>query len=57
MMLMPVHDELVLEVPVNEIESVKQMVVETMIQAGYEVLGGQIPVEVEAAIGEVWGKG
>ena len=57
MMMMPVHDELVLEVPVNEIESVKQMVVETMIQAGYEVLGGQIPVEVEAAIGEVWGKG
>jgi len=57
MMLMPVHDELVLEVPANEIEVIKRTVVETMIRAADEVLGGQIPVEVETVEGEVWGKG
>jgi DNA polymerase-1 len=57
MLLMPVHDELVLEVPASEIEIVKRTVVETMIQSGNEVLGGQIPVEVESVIGEAWEKG
>jgi DNA polymerase-1 len=56
MMLMPVHDELVLEVPANEIDDVKRTVVETMIRAGEEVLGGLVPVEVEPVVGEVWGK-
>jgi DNA polymerase I-like protein with 3'-5' exonuclease and polymerase domains len=56
MMLMPVHDELVLEVPANDIEGVKRIVVETMARAANEVLGGLIPVEVEAVVGDVWGK-
>jgi DNA polymerase-1 len=56
MMLMPVHDELVFEVPANAIEEVKRAVVETMTRAADVVLGGTIPVEVEAVVGETWGK-
>ena len=56
MMLMPVHDELVLEVPASEVEEVRRIVVETMVRAADEVLGGKIPVEVEVTVGEVWGK-
>jgi DNA polymerase-1 len=56
MMLMPVHDELVFEAPGNAIEEVKRAVVETMIRAADTVLGGEIPIEVETAIGETWRK-
>jgi hypothetical protein len=56
MMLIPVHDEVVFEVPANEIDEVQRRVVETMTRAAEEVLGGQIPVEVETAVGESWGK-
>jgi DNA polymerase-1 len=56
MMLMPVHDELVLQVPANDIEDVKRTVVATMVRAAAEVLGGFIPVEVEPVVGDVWGK-
>ena len=47
MMLMPVHDELVFEVPANEVDKVQRRVVEAMTRAAEEALGGQIPVEVE----------
>jgi DNA polymerase I-like protein with 3'-5' exonuclease and polymerase domains len=53
---MPVHDELVFEAPGNAIEEVKRAVVETMIRAADTVLGGEIPIEVETAIGETWRK-
>jgi len=56
MLLMPVHDELVFEVPANEIDGVRRIVVETMIQAADTVLGGMVPVEVEPVVGETWGK-
>jgi DNA polymerase-1 len=56
MLLVPVHDELVFEVPVNNIENVKRLVKETMVRAGDEVLGGGIPVEVETVVGEGWRK-
>jgi DNA polymerase I-like protein with 3'-5' exonuclease and polymerase domains len=56
MLLVPVHDELVFEVPVNNIENVKRLVKETMVRAGDEVLGGGIPVEVETVVAEVWRK-
>lgn len=57
MLLFPVHDELVFEVPANDIVEVKEAVLETMTHAADKVLGGQIPVEVESVIGEVWQKG
>jgi DNA polymerase-1 len=56
MLLMPVHDELVFEVPANEIDEVQRIVVEAMTQAADTVLGGMVPVEVEPAVGETWGK-
>jgi len=56
MMLMPVHDELVFEVPSTEIGEVRRIVVDTMTQAADAVLGGMVPVEVEPVIGDVWGK-
>jgi DNA polymerase I-like protein with 3'-5' exonuclease and polymerase domains len=40
MLLGPVHDQLLIEVPVNNIEDVKRLVEETMVRAGDEVLGG-----------------
>jgi len=57
MMLMPVHDELVFEVPQDESERVRVAVVETMTRAADEVLGGQIPVEIDTVVGEAWTKG
>jgi DNA polymerase I-like protein with 3'-5' exonuclease and polymerase domains len=40
-MLMPVHDELVFGVPVNDVDQVRRSE-KTMIRAAEEVLGGQI---------------
>lgn len=54
--ILPVHDEIVLEVPANEAESYKAELVETMVKAAEQVLGGVVPVEVEAQIGPVWKK-
>jgi hypothetical protein len=54
--LLPVHDELVFEVPETEIDEVRRIVVETMTQAADTVLGGMVPVEVEPVVGETWGK-
>lgn len=54
MMLMPVHDELVFEVPANEIDEVNRVVVETMTRAAGQILGGKLPVEVELTVGETW---
>jgi DNA polymerase-1 len=56
LLLMPVHDELVLEVPADDIENVKRVVLGMMTQAADEVLGGLVPIEVEPAVGEVWQK-
>ena len=57
MMLMPVHDELVFEVPENEIAMVRMTVEETMVRAAEEVLGGHVPAEVETVVGPTWTKG
>lgn len=53
MLLVPVHDELVFEVPVQEAEAIRICVEETMIQAAQNVLGPG--VQVESAMGETWG--
>ncbi len=50
--LLQVHDELVLEVPEDEIEAVRQLTVEEMVGAGSRVL--DVPVVAEARIGKNW---
>jgi len=49
-MLLQVHDELVLEVPVDEVEAVRAMVVKEMSEA----LPLQVPIEVSTGIGSNW---
>lgn len=56
MLLMPVHDELVFEVPSNEAEEIKRVVVDTMLQSARKIIGPSVPVEVEASVDDVWGK-
>jgi DNA polymerase-1 len=51
-MILQVHDELVFDVPVNEVEEMKQLVVsnmETAMELPYDV-----PVNAEAGFGENW---
>ncbi|MGB8478189.1 MAG: DNA polymerase [Acidobacteriaceae bacterium] len=57
MMLLPVHDELVFEVAVSEIEMVRMTIEKSMVQAAEEVLGGHVPAEVETVVGPTWTKG
>jgi DNA polymerase family A len=56
MLLIPIHDELVFEVPENEIDEVRRMVVVTMTRAANKVLGDEIPIDLESAIGKTWQK-
>jgi len=49
-MLLQVHDELVLEVPMDEVEAVRAMVVKEMSEA----LPLQVPIEVSTGIGSNW---
>ena len=54
MLLLPVHDELLLEVPVFELEATKRTVETIMIAAAKTVLGGDIPIFVKSNVGETW---
>ena len=49
-MVLQVHDELVLEVPLEEVENVYQLVVDTMTNA-YEL---DVPLKVDANVGTNW---
>ena len=49
-MLLQVHDELVLEVPDNEVEVVRQLVLDTM-SGAFEL---DVPLKVEASVGRNW---
>ena len=49
-MVLQVHDELILEVPDEELDTVRDMVVETMMGA-YKL---DIPLKVEVAIARNW---
>ena len=51
-MLLQVHDELVFEVPVTEIEMMKTLVLEEMKKA--MPLPHEVPVEAEVGIGHNW---
>jgi DNA polymerase I-like protein with 3'-5' exonuclease and polymerase domains len=56
MMMMPVHDELVFNVPASAIGEVEPLVVKIMEQAGNVVLGGIIPVVADPGVAKVWMK-
>jgi DNA polymerase-1 len=51
MMILQIHDELLFEVPQNEIETVKEIVKERMQNA---LSLGEVPVVVDIGIGESW---
>jgi DNA polymerase I-like protein with 3'-5' exonuclease and polymerase domains len=54
MMMMPVHDELVFEIPSGSVDTIRTTVEATMIAAAAVVLGPSIPVVVETSVGQTW---
>lgn len=53
-MLMPVHDELVFEVPSGSVDAVRIVVEATMVAAAASVLGASIPAIAETSVGQTW---
>jgi DNA polymerase I len=49
-MLLQVHDELLFEVPQNEVANAKLLIIDAMRHA----LPLRVPIEVEAGVGETW---
>jgi len=49
-MVLQIHDELLLEVPVEEVEEVKKLLVEEM----QGVVGLTVPLTVECNYGKTW---
>lgn len=56
MFRLPCHDELVLEIPADEVAEVVPLVKAIMIEAGDQVLKHVIPVKVEVQVGPTWAK-
>ena len=54
MMMMPVHDELVFEVPSGSADAIRAEVEATMVAAAASVLGPSIPARVETSVGQTW---
>jgi DNA polymerase family A len=54
MMMMPVHDELVFEVPSGSVNAIRAIVEATMVAAAASVLGPSIPVAVKSSVGQTW---
>ncbi|WP_419807093.1 DNA polymerase [Terriglobus sp.] len=54
MLLLPVHDELVLEVPIREADAATASVEGAMLDAGREVLGPDIPVSLDTHTDHSW---
>jgi len=50
-----VHDEIVVECPRGSADEVKEILSREMVAAGEELLDG-VPIEVDVAVGTVWGK-
>jgi len=53
-MLLQVHDELVFEVPENELEATKALVISIMENAPLPARSLSIPLTAEAGIGKSW---
>jgi len=54
MLLIPVHDELVFEVPAEELEDVTSRVEKTMVTVAAAFIGNEIPVTVKSTAGDTW---
>jgi DNA polymerase I-like protein with 3'-5' exonuclease and polymerase domains len=55
-LMMPVHDEIVFEVPAERAEELKQQLIAAMVAAGIDILGSTMPVKVEPKIAPHWKK-
>ena len=53
-MVLQVHDELLFEVPDEEIETLKNKVISQMENACYPFLTLDVPLKVEVGVGENW---
>jgi hypothetical protein len=54
MIMIPVHDELVFEVPSGSVDAIRSVVQAIMIAAAVGVLGASIPVVVKISVGQTW---
>jgi DNA polymerase-1 len=54
MLLLPVHDELVFEVPAIQIEPIRATVEKAMILAARNILGRESRIEVKTKVGDTW---
>ncbi|MFY9936302.1 MAG: DNA polymerase [Silvibacterium sp.] len=54
MMMIPVHDELVFEVPSASVDRIRAVVEASMVAAASDILGPSIPVVVETSVGQTW---
>ena len=53
-MLIQVHDELIFEVPDDEIEIIKKNVPRIMINSPQKFLDMKVPIKVDLGVGENW---
>jgi DNA polymerase I len=53
-LVLQVHDELVLEVPEEELDETRDLVVETMSNAGTSHIALSIPLKVDVSVGQNW---
>jgi DNA polymerase-1 len=56
MLRLPCHDELLFEIPADEVDEVLPIIKGIMVQAGDQVLRHLIPVKVEVQVGPTWAK-
>jgi len=54
-LILPVHDEIVIEVPEEEAEHAKEVLHDIMVRAGREFID-PVPVEAEVKVGRSWGE-
>ena len=54
-LLLPVHDEILIEVPEEEAEHAKEVLNDIMVRAGKEFID-PVPVEAEVKVGRSWGE-
>ena len=55
-LMMPVHDEMLFEVPAERAEELKLQLIAAMVEAGTEILGPTMPAKVEPKIAPHWKK-
>ena len=55
-LMMPVHDEMLFDVPAERAEELKLQLIAAMVAAGIEILGATMPVKVDPKIAPHWKK-